>query len=119
MRVARDWFTRDFHPQRLEDVFATMAGEHNPHFRMVAGYWDMAASFVTHGAIDPAMFRDASSEGLTTLAKIHPFLDVLRAAAGIPEFLGHLERVVLSWPGAEQRMAMLREQLRAASAAAR
>lgn len=117
LRESRQWFLSEFNPQTFEEMLALAGGPRNPSFRMVSGYWDMAASFVTHGAIDPDMFRAASSEIFATFAKVEPFLDELRRASGIPEFLAHLEAVVKAIPGAAERTALLREQFRAARAA--
>lgn len=58
MRRARVWFTTEFNPQSAQDIFSVLVGEHSADFRMVASYWDMAAAFVNHGAIDEAMFND-------------------------------------------------------------
>jgi hypothetical protein len=68
---------------------------------MVLGYWDMAASLVTGGAIDGDAFRAAHGEIFLTFAKVHPFLEELRAAAGEPEFCRHVEQVVLAAPDAK------------------
>jgi hypothetical protein len=46
---------------------------------MVLGYWDMAASLVTMGAIDADAFRAAHGEMFGTFAKIEPFLAEMRA----------------------------------------
>jgi hypothetical protein len=114
LREARHWFLSEFNPQSFDELLALAGGVRNPAFRMVCGYWDMAASLVTFGAIDAKMFRAANSEIFATFAKVEPFLDELRRASGIPEFLEHLQRVVTSTPGAAQRTALLREQFRAA-----
>ena len=45
---------------------------------MVLGYWDMAASLVTTGAIDADAFRAAHTEVFGTFSKIQPFLEVER-----------------------------------------
>jgi hypothetical protein len=46
---------------------------------MVLGYWDMAASLVSTGAIDADAFRAAHGEIFATFSKIQPFLAELRA----------------------------------------
>ncbi len=115
LREARAWFLRDFNPRTEEECLALAGAERNAWFRMVLGYWDMAASLVTYGAIDAAMFRAANTEIMATFAKVEPFLSRLREVSGIPEFLKHLERVVKEAPGAAERLAMLREQFRAGS----
>jgi hypothetical protein len=115
LRQARAWFLSDFNPRTEEEFLTIAGGERNAWFRMVLGYWDMAASLVTHGAIDAAMFRAANTEIMATFAKVEPFLSRLREVSGIPEFVEHLERVVMGAPGAAERLALLREECRAAS----
>jgi hypothetical protein len=82
---------------------------------MVLGYWDMAASLVTTGAIDPAAFLAAHGEVFATFSKIHPFLHEVRQASGEMDFCQHLERVVLGAPDAEAILARRRAAARAAA----
>src|SRR4030095_8303436 len=77
MRKAREWFLR-FNPTTVEEFRAGVLGEHNAYFRMVASYWDMAASLVNHGAIDEEMFTDANGEYMIVYAKVEPFLAEMR-----------------------------------------
>ena len=60
LREARSWVIRSFNPASAEDVGVVMQTDEYVYVRMVVGYWDMAASFVVHGAIDAAMFREVS-----------------------------------------------------------
>lgn len=115
LREARDWFLREFNPETFADFMAQVSGEKNAWFRMVLGYWDMAASLVTTGAIDAEAFRGAHSEVFATFSKIHPFLAELRAASGEPEFCRHLETVVLATPEAEAILERRRTALRHAA----
>ena len=62
LREARDWFLREFNPETFTEVLALLGGTRNASFRMVLGYWDMAASLVTTGAIDGDAFRAAHGE---------------------------------------------------------
>ena len=112
LREARTWFIREFHPDTLADVKAAMASEHNAKLRMVVGYWDMAASLVTHHAIDREMFLDANGEIFATFAKIHPLLSEIRGIAAVPGFAKHLESVVMSVPDIEPRLEALRQRFR-------
>jgi hypothetical protein len=109
---ARAWFLREFNPNTFDDALELVRGPKNDWFRMVIGYWDMAASLVVHGAIDADMFRAANTEIVGTFAKLEPFLDDIRRVSGIPEFAQHIEVVVRGMDGSEQRMVMLREQFR-------
>ncbi len=108
MRAARDWFTTDFNPQSVADLFAAMRGAHNAKYRMVTTYWDMAAAFVNHGAIDEGLFNDIHNEHIAVYARIEPFLAEFRQLAGTPWYLTHLEQLVMRHPDAEERLATLR-----------
>jgi len=106
MREARTWFFT-FNPETIEDIQRTAFGEHSAYFRMVTSYWDMACSFVNHGAIDAEMFNDANGEQILVFSRLQPFLEQIRAA-GMPTYMQHLERAVMSMPDAEERIAYMR-----------
>lgn len=114
LREARAWFLSEFNPESFEDLVAAVSAERNASFRMVMGYWDMAASLVTSGAIDGDAFRAAHGEIFATFAKIHPYLVQMREASKEPEFCTHMEKVVMAAPGAE---AILKRRRAAVSAA--
>jgi hypothetical protein len=116
LREARWWFVRDFNPETIDDVKAALAGPHNPHLRMVTGYWDMACSLVTHGAIDREMFLDANGEVFATFAKMQHLLPEIRQISG-PGFAKHIEQVLMAVPGIEERLDMLRQRFRTMAAA--
>jgi len=101
LRDARQWFLAEFNPETFAELTSIVRGPRNATFRMVLGYWDMAASLVTSGAIDADAFRAAHGEIFLTFAKVYPFLKELRVAAGEPEFCCHIEAVVLGAPDAE------------------
>ncbi len=117
LREARAWFLADFNPDTIEDVMAALAGGRNASFRMVLGYWDMAASLVTTGAIDTEAFLAAHSEVFGTFGKVQPFLAELRAVSLEPTFCQHLESVVMEAPDADAILKRRRNALRAAAAA--
>ena len=119
LREARAWFLADFNPGTTGELLAALAGERNPSFRMVLGYWDMAASLVTMGAIDGDAFRAAHGEMFGTFCKIAPFLAEMRAAFGEAAFCRHFEEVVMGAPDAAAILARRREGLRMAAAARR
>ncbi len=117
LREARQWFLVDFNPETFADVVATVSGERNASFRMVLGYWDMAASLVTTGAIDADAFRAAHTEVFGMFGKIHPFLAELRTVSSEPDFCKNVEAVVLGAPDGrgvvERRAAALRAAAKA------
>ena len=116
MREARSWFA-GFHPQSADDILAVNRGEHSAYFRMVTSFWDMAASFVNNGAIDEKMFNDANGEQIFIFARLEPFLAEYRAKAGQPQYLAQLEQLVARMPNAQERLAHMRERIRAMAAA--
>ena len=64
LREARTWFMLEFTPESFAELAALAGGERNPSFRMVLGYWDMAASLVTGGAIAADAFLAAHGEAI-------------------------------------------------------
>ena len=115
LREARAWFLRDFNPDSLAELGEIVRGERNASFRMVLGYWDMAASLVTTGAIDATAFLAAHGEIFATFAKVQPFLDEIRRANSEPDFCTHLEKVVMADQNASAIMLRRREAIRAAA----
>jgi hypothetical protein len=116
LRAARSWFLADFNPESAGELAALASGPQNAAFRMVLGYWDMACSLVTTGAIDAASFRAAHGEVFLTFSKIYAYLAELRDIAEEPEFCRHVEAVVLGDPDA---VAIMSRRRAAAIAAAR
>jgi hypothetical protein len=112
MREARNWFFA-FNPESFEDVQRAVMGEQSAYLRMVTTYWDMACSFVNHGAIDAEMFNDATGEQIFVFAKLQPFLEEIRASNGNPNAFRHLEQAVTSMPQAEERLARARAMSKA------
>jgi hypothetical protein len=112
MRKARNWmFT--FNPTSVEDVEKTMMDpEVGGYLRMVLSYWDMAASFVNHGAIDAEMFTDTVGEHIGVFAKIEPFLEELRTKWEMPDAFKHLEKVIYDTEGGKERLAKTREWMK-------
>src|SRR5216684_1901306 len=115
LREARDWFLWEFNPDNFAELLTIISGPRNAAFRMVIGYWDMAASLVSSGAIDGDAFRAAHGEIFAAFSKIHPHLAELRAASGEPDICKHMETVVLAAPDAEGILSRRREALRAAA----
>jgi hypothetical protein len=113
MRKAREWYMLEFHPDSIEDVQQVLAGEHSPYLRMVWSYWDMAAALVKHGAISIELFSDTNGEQFGTFAKIEPFLAQLRAGFGRASFLATLEWLIDATPDGRERVATMRERLKA------
>jgi len=120
MRKARHWFTAEFWPQSADELIKlanSFPSQENAWMRQVSGYWDMAASFVTTGAIDADAFRAANGEIFATFSKIHPYLAELRTTISEPDICKDMEAVVLAAPDAEATLSRRREALRTAAKA--
>ena len=106
MRTARAWFFSDFNPQNGMDILALIqSGEkQSAYYRMVSSHWEVAASLVNNGGIDEKMFLDANSEHLVVFAKLQPYLAEIREAIGEPDYLAHLERLVMKASNSEKKL---------------
>lgn len=74
LRKARKFVGFEFWPKDLEELRAVTrnpANENNAYWRQVLSYWEMAASLVLRGAVDPDLFFDSQGEGIFLYAKFH------------------------------------------------
>ena len=106
MRAARQWYFSEFAPTSAMDIVALYRGGEraSANFRMVASYWDTAASLVLNDGIDRKMFLDANTEHVFIYAKIADYLAEVREIFREPDFLIHLETLVRSLPDFESKM---------------
>jgi hypothetical protein len=112
MREARNWIVT-FAPESAADVMRAMIEpETSAKFRMVTSYWNMAASFVHHGAIDEEMFNETAGEHILIYSKLEPFIEEIRQTLGNPNFLKNLEKLVMNLPDAMQTLAARREMMK-------
>ena len=112
MREARNWMI-SFFPESTQDIMqALIKPETSAYYRMVTSYWDMAASFVNHGAIDEEMFADAHGEHFVVFSKIEPFLPELREIMGSQKVLANLETLIMRQPDAKENLAKTRETMK-------
>jgi len=95
LREARAWFVANFKPKTMADIdqLCPPGSENNARMRMVASYWDMAASFVAAGVLNPELFFASNREMLVVAVRILPVLAGIRAAFKDPSFLKNLETV--------------------------
>ena len=76
LRKARHFMVFGFNPKTLEELRAVsrdMTSTDNAAWRQVLSFWDMAASLVLRGAVDPDLFLDSNGEGILVYAKFHHF----------------------------------------------
>ncbi|MGB7070913.1 MAG: hypothetical protein WBD22_15585 [Pyrinomonadaceae bacterium] len=112
MREARNWIF-SYNPTSAEEYMKTMMDpEVGGLLRMVTSYWDMAASFVNHGAIDAEMFNDTAGEHIFIFAKVQPILADLRETMGSPDAFKHLEKVILDRPDGQEMVTKTQEWMK-------
>jgi hypothetical protein len=109
MREAREWFN-GFYAASFEDITNVFEGGEDRFFRQVLTYWDMAAAFVNHGAIDEQLFNEVNIEHVIAYAKVEPFIEDLRELAKEPALLANLEKLIRRIPNVEEKMASFRER---------
>jgi hypothetical protein len=71
---------------------------------MVASHWEAAASLVNNGGIDERLFLEANTEHIVVFAKLQPFIAEVRETIGEPDYLLHLEQLVLKVPNFEKKL---------------
>ncbi len=80
MRTARDWFSRDFKADTLEELNALCppGSEQSAYARMVLSYWEMVASFITGGVLNQELFFQSGGELLYVWEKFRAVLPEVR-----------------------------------------
>src|ERR1019366_408513 len=109
MRKARNWFTVEFWPQSADElikVASSFPSQENAWIRQVGGYWDMAASFVLHGALNEELFLQpgCSGEMFFIFAKVYPFLKEFREKMNNPDAYANIEKVATGSKTARKRL---------------
>lgn len=113
LRRARSWYVTEFNPQSAKEIVRLMLSglEQSTNYRMITSYWDMAASLVVNGGLDEKLFLAANTEHVAIFAKLEPFIAEVRELFGEPDYLIHLEQLVLRMPDAQARLANRRKLL--------
>ncbi len=115
MRKARNWWL-GFWPESADDILkiATALGtQENAWLRQVGGYWEMATSFVLHGALNRDLFLEPSFSGeiFVFFGKIEPFLKEVREKMQNPSIFGNVEKLIMTTAGAPERLKQTQERL--------
>lgn len=111
MRLARQWFAREFRPQNAQEIIRLFLSGERPSaaYRMVTSYWEMCAAMVNRGAIDSELFRSSNGEHIGFFSILEPFLAELRSATGEADYLVQWEKLVRETPGATERLEARRQ----------
>ena len=118
MREARAWLAGKFFPRTSEEFFAmanARGSQENAWYRQVTSYWEMAAAFVLHGALNGDLFVDCNSEPFFIYAKFQPLLPEIRET--MPTFLSKLGQVIDQSPTAKAKVEQMSKRVAAMMAA--
>jgi hypothetical protein len=102
LRRSRRFMIFDFQPKTLEELRAVsrdVGSQHNAAWRQTMSYWEMAASLVLRGALDPELFLDSNAEGILIYAKFHHFHVETEKQSGNP-FMRHTAALIEKYPAA-------------------
>jgi hypothetical protein len=105
LRKARRFMVFDFQPKTPEELRAVsrdVTSENNSAWRQVLSYWEMAASLVLRGTLDPDLFLDTNGEGILLYAKFHHFHAETEKQSGNP-FMKHTAELIQKYPAAKSR----------------
>ena len=105
MRKARYWVMFEFQPKTAEEFLAVrhaFGSEQSAWLRQVISYWEMAASFVLHGAVNADMYLDSNGEGIRVYAKFHSLSDGIETITG-KRFMRHTSELIEKFPNAREK----------------
>lgn len=106
MRTARQWFFSEFAPQSGRDIVTLLVSseKQSAYYRMVTSHWEVAASLVNNGGIHEKLFLDANTEHVVVFAKLQSFLAEVREMLDEPDYLAHLEQLVMRVPNVKRKL---------------
>ena len=94
MREARNWFFGNFKYKSLAEYqqACPMGSDANAFARQVTSYWDMVASFINAGVLNPELCFASNREMLLCWLRVSPIIEETRKAFGGAGYLGNLEK---------------------------
>jgi hypothetical protein len=117
LRAARQFIAMEFWPKDLEELRAVsraMGSDKNAYWRQVLSYWEMAASLVLRGAVDPDLFLDTNGEGIFIYAKLHHWHAETEKESG-NIFMKNTAGLIAQYPAAKAAYEAIRKNLEARS----
>jgi hypothetical protein len=99
MREARRWFSASFKVKTLEQLNALcpIGSEPNASYRMVTGYWEMVASFMTSGVLSQELFFESGRELLFCWERLRDVVPLVRQANKNPIEFRNLETIAQAY----------------------
>ena len=115
LRRARNWWL-GFWPESTDDIIkiaSSLGSQENNWMRQVGGYWEMAAGFVLHGALNRDLFMEQSFSGemFVFFGKIEPFVKELREKTQNHTIFNNVEKLINTTEGAPERLKQTQARL--------
>lgn len=115
LRKARNWWL-GFWPESTDDIVkiaSSMGSQENNWLRQAGGYWEMAAGFVLHGALNRELFLEPSFSGemFVFFGKIEPFVKELREKMNNNNIFANVEKLINTTEGAPERLKQTQARL--------
>jgi hypothetical protein len=109
MHTAHLWWRDQFRPRNTADylkVEMARGTDASRWLHQVVTYWALAASLVVDETLSEKAFLDLafSQEVFIVFAKVRPFLKELRRRTGNPDFMAHVEEVILNSKSTRKRL---------------
>ena len=94
LRQAREWFFKNYHVEKLEDVMriAGPGTEGGALSMMVITYWEQACAFLNYELIHEDLFFETSGEFFGVWERVKPIVPQMRELFGNKHFLTNLEQ---------------------------
>ncbi len=94
MRKARAWFVGHYYAATPDEHarLCPPGSQEDAYFRMVTSYWEMAASFVTSGALNRELFLESGNELILVWDRVRDLITAQRQIMS-PLYLRNLEQV--------------------------
>jgi hypothetical protein len=115
LRAARKYMAFEFWPKDLEELRAVsraMGSDQNAYWRQAISYWELAASLVLNGAVDPDLFLDTNGEGIFLYAKFHHWHAETEKQSG-NRFMKNTAALIDRFPAAKAAYEAIRKNLEA------
>jgi hypothetical protein len=106
LREARAWYSANFKAKTYDEFqrLCPTGTDANANYRMVTTYWEMVASFITGGILQPELFYQSGRELLFCYERLRDLLPQLRQAYANPSEFKNLETIAqgyIAWWNAQ------------------
>ena len=94
LRQAREWFTKNYHVESLDDAMriAAPGTETGTFAMMVFSYWDQACSLLNYGLLHEGLFFETSGEFFWVWERVKPAVQEFRERFVTQLFLANMEK---------------------------